>query len=107
MAKGTAEINGTVLAWEASETDTWIEGSYRIKRRRDMKATLRGIRDATGWGCMVWKRSLTSQIREWRAHNLLHALGYERERTGSVDLDCEGPWRRVAYFILSCLYPHF
>ena len=42
--------------------------------------------------CRLWKRSIGSLRREWAAHNLAYALGINRERTASVDLDYEPRW---------------
>ncbi len=41
----------------------------------------------------VWKRCLSSLYLEWICHNFLYMVGYERERTGSADLDnpCDRP----------------
>jgi len=51
-------------------------------------------------------RSRYSYLSEWRAHRFLYELGIERERTGFVDLDMgETFWRKLAYFVLSILYP--
>ena len=91
---------------EADVLCTRIEDSHRIKRSREMKAFLREVKKAMPSTFAVNRISEKAQIREWRAHNLLYALGIEKERTGSVDLDYEKPSRRICYFILSCLYPH-
>lgn len=97
-------IRDLEIAASASRENTWIEGSHRVKRRKDMKAVLWLIRDRVETDCMVWQRSVKSQIREWRAHNLLYALGIARKRTADVDLDAEPAWRRACFFVLSCLY---
>jgi hypothetical protein len=52
-----------------------------------------------------YTRTKGSLIREWKAHNVLYRWGYEKERTGSVDLDqSESRGRRIAYFLLSLLF---
>lgn len=104
--------NGIELEVIVCFDNTHIEDSYRIKTRRDMRTVLEYIRLRTlsikplPVEPMVLRRSLASQIREWRAHNLLYALGIERERTGSVDLNEERPAVRTLYAVLSVLYPY-
>lgn len=47
-------------------------------------------------------RSNASMAREWIAHNNLYILGYEQERTKSVDLNFPQKWYvKVAYWLLS------
>jgi len=50
---------------------------------------------ARGW------RSLS---REWKAHNLLYKICYQRERTCTVDFDVEPWYRRLGYFFLAGIY---
>lgn len=52
-----------------------------------------------------FSRSKKSILREWKAHNLLYNLGYEKEKTRSIDLDQNESYsRRIGYFILSLFY---
>ena len=51
----------------------------------------------------VWKRSIFSLSMEWTCHSFLYEIGYERERTGTVDLDypCDHPeWMYILCGIL-------
>lgn len=51
--------------------------------------------------CRLWKRSDKNIIREWGAHNLAYALGINRAKTESVDLEYEQKWwMSLAYFIV-------
>lgn len=46
----------------------------------------------------VWKRCICSLCLEWTVHNFLYMVGYQRERTGSADLDypCDRPeWQYI------------
>lgn len=89
------------IYWE----NTHIEDSYRIKSKKDMRNVLELIRLQTdGRGLAINRLSLRRQVREWRAHNLLYALGIARKRTKDVDLNYESWWRRVCYFVLSLMY---
>ena len=99
-------LNGLDIKVNASEKNTNIEDSYRIKKSKDMKWVIEHIRLNAPSEYIVHTRTLKSQIREWRAHNLLYALNIQRLRTKSVDLDKEPKWKRFCYFILSCLYFH-
>ena len=50
-------------------------------------------------------RTEKSMINEWIAHNFLYYKGYQKNRTGSVDIDQAEPrWRRFVYWILAKLY---
>ena len=65
--------------------------SYKVSKFKFCK-TLKQIR-AEESNSMVWERSLFSLAMEWTCHNFLYMVGYQRERTGSVDLDypCDHP----------------
>jgi hypothetical protein len=55
--------------------------------------------------CLLYTRSITSWLREWKAHNYLYDMGYEKARTGSVDLnENESLIRRIGYFFLALFY---
>ena len=84
--------------------NTHIENSYRIKHRSDMRNILKLIRQETDFDMAIKRLSLNSQIREWRAHNLLYILGIKRKHTKDVDLN-NNPWYiRFVYAILSGIY---
>ena len=97
--------NDIMLFCTLTADNTHIENSYRVKSRSDMKEVISRIRTALPPGEYAINRlSVRSMVREWRAHNLLYALGLWRERTRSVDLN-ENTWPvRACYFVLSCLY---
>lgn len=97
------------LRVDCTEDNTHIESSYKIKKIGAMRALLESHRDSPVYsGMAITKRSVSSMIMEWRAHNLLHALGVARSRTESVDLDYPQAWYyKVGYFVLGCLYPRF
>ena len=88
-----------------SADNVHIMDSSRIRKPADMKAILEIIREeATNRG-FTYKRSVSSWLREWKAHNLLSDRDIEFSRTSSVDVN-EGEtfFRRLAYFILSLFY---
>lgn len=88
--------------------NTHIEDSYKIKRIKDMRNVLELIRNTcSNETLLIHKLKLSTQIHEWRAHNLLYALNIQRKRTKDVDIN-NNPWYiRCAYFVLSCLYLRF
>ena len=89
-----------------NKDNTHIEDSYTITKKEDMKEILEFLRDGTPEDYVIHIRSLKSQIREWRAHNLLYKLGLFKSRTKDVDLDINADklFYKVGYFILSVLY---
>lgn len=92
-----------------SHNNTCILDSYKIKDIDSMQDILYIIQDEVEDPNMaINKRGIWSMTNEWRAHNLLYSLGIEKDRTKSVDLDLNQPWyMKLAYTLLSCLYPHF
>lgn len=95
---------GFLLKVNSNEWDTQIVDSYKVKKRKDMKAILALIKAKIPMTDAINRLNVNSMIREWRAHNLLYALGIARSHTKDVDLN-ENPWYiRVAYFMLSLMY---
>lgn len=88
------------------EYNTCIEDSYTITKKDEMKEILEFLREQTPNNYAVHIRSIKSQIREWRAHNLLYKLGLYKSRTKDVDLDMDAEklFYKIGYFVLSCLY---
>lgn len=73
-----------------------------------MEVILRLIREEVSDEMAIHKRNIFSMIYEWRAHNLLYALGIAKDRTGSVDLNTGQPWyMKALYAIISPFYLHF
>lgn len=81
-----------------------IENSFKIKKTSDMKNVISLIRQESAPTDLIYSLSETSMIREWKAHNLLYALGLFRSHTESVDLN-ENKWYvRFAYTLISWFY---
>ena len=97
------------LRVDCTEDNTHIESSYKVKKISAMRALLESHRGSPVYSWLaLTKRSVSSMIMEWRAYNLLHALGIARSRTESVDLDYPQAWYyKVGYFVLGCFYPRF
>lgn len=108
-------VDDRVVKVQCGEDNTVVLESHLIKSIRSMREVLNQARGLT-YGRGVYalhRRSVFSQLMEWRAHNLLYALTPRcfsalRLRLASVDLNTNNAWYlQVAYFVLGCLYPHF
>lgn len=84
-----------------------IKNSYKVTSRESMKVILNIIKEYVedydeGTETPFDHRSIKSMVREWVAHNNLHTLGYKKEQTKDVDLDCPQKWYApVVYWVLS------
>lgn len=77
-----------------------IKDSYDVVSKSEMTEILYAIQHNHP-ECNTFKRGYTSLIHEWRTHNRLYRLGYQKSRTGSVDLNYPLNWYiKLAYFIL-------
>ena len=96
---------GCVIKYTLSTNNIHIVDSYKIKKKTDMNAIIKLIRaEATKRG-FKYKRSNSSWVTEWRAHNYMYERGIEKARTGSVDLnEDESKLRLVGYSTMSLLY---
>lgn len=73
--------------------------SYQVSKW-DFLHELEGVRLKT-FGSDVWKRSMTSLMREWACHNAAYALGILRDKTKDCDLNVSLPWYASAlYWVL-------
>lgn len=88
-----------------------IENSFQIRSIKEMKYIINRIRYITKGHYRTYKtypihvRTIFGMICEWRAHNLLWALGIKKERTKHIDLELKVKWYyKIGYFVLSCCY---
>ena len=98
--------DGTWADCTITATNVHINKSYRITNKNAMKEIISKVRDYAliNFG-YTYKRTEKEWLHEWRAHNLLYSLDYQRESTSSVDLDeGETDRRNSLYRILSFLY---
>jgi len=98
-----------ILEIIADNKNIHIKNSYLVTDENEMLKMLLEIRnEAKLHRNTNYKRSIISWIKEWKAHNLLYNLGYQKERTGSVDLDeSESAFRLIVYTVLSLIYDIF
>lgn len=80
-----------------------VWNSYKIKKIGQQLDVIDYIKEHPSM-TVVAKRNRWSLLAEWRAHNLLHWLGYERSRTTHCDFDDEPWYRKLGYYALSLLY---
>lgn len=82
-----------------------IKNSYLVTKNDDIEAVLEYIRGMDEYKKLKeagYTRTPKSEFNEWKGHNILYKLGYQKYRTGSVDIDQNEPkWRRLVYAILS------
>lgn len=100
------EYKDLVVKLNLSESCTSIIDSYRIKKIKDMKNIINMVREQNSDpNLCINKRKIFGMITEWRSHNLLYALGIQRERTKTVDLEeKQSFFLKIAYFIMSIFY---
>ncbi len=88
-----------------ADGDTQVQGSWRVRSPRTIDQCLRRFRNESPEGSTLRTRSLQSLRREWMAHNLLHGLHIQRERTADVDFETNtGKAKAAAYFALAAVY---
>lgn len=84
-----------------SDNCVTIMNSYEIEDESEMRLILRLFKMRTGYRS---KRSLTSWIKEWRAHNRLYEMKIARSKTKDCDLEEEiERWREIAYYIIGSI----
>lgn len=80
------------------ENNIRIIDSYKVKLEADMVIILKIFKIKENYKS---KRTVTSWIREWKAHNRLYNLGLFKEHTRDCDLEENEKWYRLlAYQIL-------
>lgn len=82
-----------------------IKDSCRVTKGADIKKaleTIHGMMEYQRLRQSGYTRTFQSEYQEWKAHNFLYRIGYQKDRTGSVDIDQnESKLRKFIYAILS------
>ena len=101
----TLIYKGYTIKYTLTGNNVHIVDSYKIKKKADMNEIVKLIRaEATKKG-FKYKRSNSSWVTEWRAHNYMYEKGIERARTGSVDLnENESRLKLLSYSTMSARY---
>lgn len=84
-------IDGKLYNYNFDQNNIHIDESHKESKRYFAPALV-WIKEQHP-GLNVWNRSMKSLQREWATHNLLYAIDFRRDQTGSVDLDypCDKP----------------
>ena len=93
------------ISYTVAKNNVKIVDSYKICKRADMEAIVKLIRAEAQKLGFKYKRSNTSWVTEWRAHNYMYDKGLERSRTKSVDLsENESRVKLASYNLMSAMY---
>jgi hypothetical protein len=101
----TLQYKTFTIQYKLSKGNVQIVNSYKIRKKADMNAIVKAIRaEATKKG-FKYKRTNSSWVTEWRAHNYMYEKGMEKARTGSVDLnENESRLKLLSYSVMSLRY---
>ena len=95
----------SIIKYHVTPNCVTIYDSYKVIHTGDMEFLIQKIRyDYLLNDYIINKRSMSSLVNEWKAHNLLYDLHLFRSHTKNVDLNDEPWYRRTIYWILSKFY---
>ena len=83
----TFEYKGMTIQVKFSAKNVHIVDSYKVRKVADMKAIIKLIKAESKKQGFKYKRSDSSWLTEWKAHNYMYDKNVERNRTASVDLE--------------------
>ena len=93
------------ITFHLTKNNVQIVNSYKIQKKADMTAIVKLIRAAALKLGFKYKRTDSSWVTEWRAHNYMYDKGIDRTRTASVDLnENESKVKLASYSAMSVLY---
>ena len=82
-----------------------IVDSYKICKKADMNGIVAAIRAEAKKQGYTYKRTNSSWVTDWRAHNYMYDKKIERARTASVDLnENESRSKLLSYSLMSIRY---
>ena len=101
----TLRYKNFIIQYKLSTGNIHIVNSYKIKNKNDMNVIVKTIRAEAIKKGFKYKRSNSSWVTEWRAHNYMYERNMERARTGSVDLnENESKLKLLGYSLMSLRY---
>ena len=101
----TLKYGNYTIEYTLSKTNVHIVNSYKIRKKADMNGIVAAIRAEAKKKGFTYKRSNSSWVTEWRAHNYMYDKGQQKSRTGSVDLnEGESRLKLLSYSAMSALY---
>lgn len=93
------------IVYTPTKGNVQIVNSYKIQKKAEMNAIVKLIRAEAQKLGFTYKRSNTSWVTEWRAHNYMYDKRIDRTRSASVDLnDNESKLKLASYTVMSALY---
>ena len=93
------------ISYTLTKGNVRIVDSYKICKKADMNAIVKLTRAESLKLGFKYKRSNSSWVTEWRAHNYMYDHGIERARTASVDLnENESSLKLISYTLMSARY---
>ena len=88
-----------------NEKNIHIRYSYTVTDPKCMLEAMSLIREEAKRFNIEYKRTDTSWLREWKAHNMLYKMKVFINRTAHTDLNEKESWfRRLGYWFLSLFY---
>ena len=101
----TLKYGNYTIEYTLTKGNIHIINSYKIRKREDMNGIVAAVRAEAKKKGFNYKRSNSSWVTEWRAHNYMYDKNIERNRTGSVDLnEGESRWKLLSYSLMSTRY---
>lgn len=101
----TFEYKGQKITCKFSAKNVHIVDSYKIRKPADMTAIIKLIKAEAKKRGLKYKRSNSSWLTEWKAHNWMYDKKMERSRTASVDLEENlGLVKSLSYAIMAIRY---
>lgn len=101
----TVKYKNYTITYKATAKNIHVVNSYRITKKADMNAIVKLLRAGALKSGFSYKRSNSSWVTEWRAHNYMYNKKIERDRTASVDLnENESKLKLLSYSLMSLLY---
>lgn len=93
-----------MIQYKISTNNIHIINSFQYTTRKEMKKIIQYLKELYP-NNIVFKRPISSLIREWCSHNLLYKVKIARHRTKDLDLEYPQKWYyKITYFLLSLLY---
>ena len=93
------------ISFTLTKGNVRIVDSYKITKKADMNGIVKLIRAEATKAGFKYKRSNSSWVTEWRAHNYMYDKKIDRARTASVDLnENESKVKLASYNVMSALY---
>lgn len=93
------------ISYTLTKNNVHIVDSYKVTKKADMEAIVKLIRASALNLGFKYKRSNSSWVTEWRAHNYMYDKGMDRARTASVDLnENESKLKLLSYNAMAALY---